>query len=242
MDYANRNVSRVIRSKISARKTYDRLSRWYDLLSGSEDWFNTQGIHMVGVHAGDMVLEIGFGTGKTLLKMAQNTGEKGRIVGLDLSWGMIQVAREKAVAAGSENQISFSLGDGAVLPFGVSAFDVVFLGFTLELFDTPEIPRVLSDCLRVLRPEGRLGIVSLISSDHYYPIVSVYEWVHRNFPTAADCRPIPAREYLVQAGFILRDCLRKPMWGMPVEMLVGIKPSPGPEISGRAASLKAFAH
>ena len=223
MDLVSKKVSRVFRPKANARQAYDRLSRWYDLFAGSEDWFTFHGLQMVSVQPGEKVLEIGPGTGKALLKLAQNTTEMGQVVGLDLSWGMVQAARKKVIHTGQEAQVSLSLGDGAALPFATGSFDVIFMGFTLELFDTPEIPRVLDECMRVLRPEGRLGVVSLARPERFAPMVDAYEWVHRNFPDVADCRPIPAAEYLQEAGFFLQDCQRKPMWGMPVEMVVGCK-------------------
>ncbi len=223
MDFTRKEVSRVFRPKANARKAYDRLSRWYDLFAGSEDWFTFHGLQMVSVQPGEKMLEIGPGTGKALLKLARSTAEMGQVVGLDLSWGMVQTARKKMIRAGLDDRVSFSLGDGTALPFATGSFDVIFMGFTLELFDTPEIPRVLNECTRVLRPEGRLGVVSLAQPERFAPMVDAYEWAHRNFPEVADCRPIPAAEYLQDAGFILQDCQRKPMWGMPVEMVVGCK-------------------
>ncbi len=139
MDLTRKNVSRVFRPKANARQAYDRLSRWYDLFAGSEDWFTFHGLQMVSVQPGEKVLEIGPGTGKALLKLARSTAEMGRVVGLDLSWGMVQAARKKVIHAGLDDRVSFSLGDGAALPFAAGSFDVIFMGFTLELFDTPEI-------------------------------------------------------------------------------------------------------
>ena len=223
MDFAKTNGTLGIRSRASARKTYDRLSRWYDLLAGSEDWFTFHGLQMVAVGPGEKVLEIGPGTGKALLKLAPLDGESGLVVGLDLSWGMIKIARGKVIHAGLDSRVSLTLGDGSALPYAAGSWNVVFMGFTLELFSAPEIPRVLNECARVLRPEGRLGVVSLAKPDRFNPMVSAYEWTHRRFPEVVDCRPIPAGQYLEQAGFFLQDCQRKQMWGMPVEMVIGSK-------------------
>jgi len=239
-NFTRKKVSRVLRPKPNARKAYDRLSRWYDLLAGSEDWFTFHGLEMVSVQPGEQVLEIGFGTGKALLKMAKISGEKGLVVGLDLSWGMAQVSNEKLIHAGLHDRVSLNLGDGAALPFASRCYDVIFMGFTLELFDTPEIPQVLNECMRVLRPSGRLGVVSLARPEQFYPMVNAYEWFHRNFPDVADCRPIPAGEFLQQAGFALQGSQRKLMWGMPVDMVVGCKTVPQATVLHQIPAPQAF--
>lgn len=95
------------------------------------------------------------------------------------------------------------------------------MSFTLELFDTPEIPQVLQQCHTVLHPGGRIAVVSLIKKPS--KAVNIYEWFHEKMPTAVDCRPIHAQSDLTDAGFTLQDVTALSMWGLPVEIIVASK-------------------
>ena len=100
--------------------------------------------------------------------------------------------------------------------------DAVFMSFTLELFDTPEIPKVLSECKRVLRLGGRIVVVGMSKEGPKDPLVNVFEWTHRHFPKFLDCRPICVRRAIQEAGFTIRKALTKHMW-IPVEVVLGFK-------------------
>ncbi len=218
------DVSRVARSKREARAAYDRLSRWYDGLAGSEGWYAQKTLEMASLRPGESALEIGFGTGRMLLELACQAGPGGLVAGIDLSWGMAKVARRKLAVQEVSGRALLTLGDGLALPYPARRFDLVFIAFTLELFDTPEILPVLAECRRVLRPGGRIGLVCMTSQAGFFPMAGAYAWFHRHFPAAADCRPIPARDYLQAAGFEISACLEKLMWGLPVLMLVAKRP------------------
>jgi demethylmenaquinone methyltransferase/2-methoxy-6-polyprenyl-1,4-benzoquinol methylase len=96
------------------------------------------------------------------------------------------------------------------------------MSFTLELFDTPEIPKVLNECQRVLRPGGRIVVVGMSRAGPKDPLVNVFEWTHKHFPNFLDCRPIYVRRALEEAGFTIRKALIKHMW-IPVEIILGVK-------------------
>jgi demethylmenaquinone methyltransferase/2-methoxy-6-polyprenyl-1,4-benzoquinol methylase len=113
-------------------------------------------------------------------------------------------------------------GDATQLPYHANSIDGVFMSFTLELFDTPEIPKVLNECQRVLRSGGRILVVGMSRAGPKDPLVNVFEWTHKHFPKFLDCRPIYVRRALEEAGFIIRKALIKHMW-IPVEIILGVK-------------------
>ena len=217
-------ISRVPRPKSTAIRTYDRLSHVYDLLTGSsESRFILLGLEMLAVDSYESLLEIGSGTGKALLELCHLSGNPGSIHGLDISPGMLRQARLRLKNAGLQAQVSLLQGDGLNLPYKNESFSAVFISFTLELFDTPEIPLVLAECQRVLKSGGRLGVISMLKTETPSWSVRLYEWLHSRFPAYVDCRPINAKEMIKAAKFSIKKWHSYSMWGLPVELMVACK-------------------
>jgi ubiquinone/menaquinone biosynthesis C-methylase UbiE len=217
-------ICRVRRSKQEAGSYYDRLSRFYDWLGGLfERRPALRALDCLQIKSGESVLEIGFGTGHCLLRTAGSVGDQGIVCGIDISAGMVRKSRKRLETAALLNRVTLCRGDAAGLPFGNQAFDVAFISFTLELFDSPEIPEVLSEVKRVLKPGGRLGIVSLSKTRGPSLAVSIYERVHNRWPKYVDCRPIYAAGAIQKAGFriLLKNTLRLVV--LPVELVIAIK-------------------
>ncbi len=219
------SISRVNRSKEAARKSYNRLSRWYDVIAGStEKKYRDWGLEKLSAQPDEKILEIGFGTGHCLVALARSVGPTGRVVGVDISDGMLAIARERLQQEGFNERIDLYLGDGAKLDFlEAGSLDGVFMSFTLELFDNPEIPLVLQESYRVLKPGGRVAVVSMTKTNPPGMAVRIYEWFHEHLPDYADCRPIFARQALEQSGFTIQDASDSSMWGLPVEIVLGRK-------------------
>ena len=210
---------RVLRSKVAARRAYDRMSSVYDWLTGAEAHMRDRLLRMAGIGGGERILDLGTGTGSALIELARRTGSGGFVLGLDLSPGML--ARAKKRIAGTETRgIGLIQGDASDLPLLSGGLDAVMMSFALELFDTPEIPGVLAECERVLRPGGRIVVGSLATRPHRGAMVRAYEWLHDRIPAWLDCRPIPVRHLLTGSGFRLEAVEERLLWGLPVDLVV----------------------
>ncbi|MGA7577607.1 MAG: class I SAM-dependent methyltransferase [Desulfobaccales bacterium] len=216
-------ISRVTRSKAEAKASYDKLSGWYDILAGwSEKEPREIALQKLGAREGERILEIGFGTGHGLQALAQSVGRAGKVYGIDLSAGMLRISRQRLNAAGLSERVELHLGDAGHLPFDADSLDAIFMSFTLELFDTPEIPVVLRECQRVLRPGGRACIVAM-SKLRGTPMTKFYEWLHRKFPRYVDCRPIFLRQAVAAAGFHIAETMEISLWGLVGELVLAKK-------------------
>jgi ubiquinone/menaquinone biosynthesis C-methylase UbiE len=133
---------------------------------------------------------------------------------------MYRVAKSKAEKARLLERIELICGDAAELPYDDNSIDAMFISFTLELFDTPEIPIVLKQCRRVLRPGGRICVVVMAKKNGSNLMVTLYEWAQEKFPQYVDCRPIYAQKALVEAGFEINSMTEMSMFGLPVDIIL----------------------
>ena len=218
-------VLRVLQSRQETRAFYDKISGVYDLLAErSEGPVRQSGLDKLAIEPGERVLEIGFGTGHCLVQLAEAVRREGKVFGIDVSEGMRAQAQARLEKAHLMDRVALACGDATRLPYPDNSVDAVFMSFTLELFDTPEIPQVLAECRRVLRAGGRIGVVAITKEAGDGFAVEAYEWTHRHFPNLLDCRPIFARRAMEEAGFRIKDATITRMW-VPVEIVIAEKAS-----------------
>ena len=230
----------VTRSRIEARDGYDRASRWYRFLEEPfERRAQAVGLDLLHAQPGERILELGCGTGDALVALARAVGGTGHLTGLDLSPGMLGEASARLRRAGLAERAELLAGDACSIPSADASFDAVLMAFTLDLFDTPEIPRVLAECQRVLRPGGRIVVVSLSRAAPVGWPTRLYERLHDRFPATLDCRPIHPGLALGAAGFEQARGRTVPLWGLRAEAVVAVRPSmdrrtpdDGPDLGG----------
>jgi demethylmenaquinone methyltransferase/2-methoxy-6-polyprenyl-1,4-benzoquinol methylase len=205
------------------RTYYDRISGTYDFVAnGSEAASRHWGVNMLAVQAGEHVVEIGCGTGHALATLSGTVGPMGRVVGIDQSLGMLNIARA-ALTGVADHHVTLVVGDARALSFSESTFDAVFMSFTLELFEREEAEQVLHEVRRVLRSRGRLGVVALADTGRSNPIAATYKWLHRTFPEILDCRPIALRPLLARERFSLTCEQHMSIWGLAVSCAVAVR-------------------
>ncbi len=110
-------------------------------------------IRRVGVRPGEAVLDVACGTGNTAIPAAQAGGQ---VTGLDLTPELLDVARRRAAEAGAH--VTWLEGDAEDLPFDEASFDVVLSTFGCMFAPRHEV--VVDELARVLRPGGRIGLVT----------------------------------------------------------------------------------
>ena len=109
------------------------------------------------------VLDLACGTGDFSIQMAKTMKKMGmshgRVTGVDLSEGMLEVMKGKVEAEGLGDCISMEVGDGENLHFGSGIFDRVTIAFGIRNFEDKEAG--IKEMLRVLKPGGRMAILEL---------------------------------------------------------------------------------
>lgn len=218
-------VRRVERSIAETARAYDRLAPWYDTIAGmGERRLLDEAVGLLELRTGEKVLEVGCATGRGLVQLSAAVGMTGFVSGVDLSVAMLRVAERKLLRAGSGRCVRLWQADAKAIACAEDTFDAVLMGFTLELFDTPDIPRVLAECRRVLRRGGRLCVAALSRAGGSTVAVRVYEWFHDRMPALADCRPILVEDSIRNAGFSIAGVVQRSLSGLPVEIILSTKP------------------
>ena len=105
--------------------------------------------------AGERLLDVGCGLGDAGLALAEGLGDRGELVGIDVSEQMLRVARTNARSA--RCRVRFSAGDACSLDEPDDSFDAVRSERTLQWLADPAA--AVAEMLRVLRPRGRLSLI-----------------------------------------------------------------------------------
>lgn len=107
---------------------------------------------------GQHVLDLGCGTGRPAIRLAQATGCE--VTGITVSQTQVELANQRASAEGVSQQVRFQYGDALQIPFPDASFDAVWA--IESMFHMPDRAQVMSEINRVLRPGGALLIADAI--------------------------------------------------------------------------------
>lgn len=140
-------------------KTYDRWAPVYDLVFGSVFEKARNAAIAACEDVGGRVLEVGVGTGLSLPSYSNRC----RIVGVDISAAMLEVARQRVADLGMTNVEQLAIMDVQDLQFAPASFDVVTAQYVVNTVPNPEA--ALDEFVRVLKPGGELIVVNRVGAE-----------------------------------------------------------------------------
>ena len=134
---------------------YDHVIRLLTL--NRENALRASTLQVADIHPGDVILDVGCGTGTLTLRAKTKTGQEGSAFGIDASPQMIEVARRKA--SNTRSDVTFKVGVIEALDFADDTFDVVLSSLMMHHLPEDVKQRGLMEIRRVLKPNGSVLIV-----------------------------------------------------------------------------------
>ena len=150
---------------------YDRLNHTLSL--GIDRGWRRKAIDSLKPFAPQSILDVATGTGDFAILAARRLQPQ-RLVGADISEGMMAVGREKVHEAGLDSIISFQYEDCTALSFATGTFDAVTVAYGARNFD--DLDAGLREMCRVLRPGGHLLLVELTTPPRF-PMKQLF-WIY----------------------------------------------------------------
>ena len=146
--------------KAQVTAMFDTISKEYDGLNrvisfGIDVKWRNKVVNLVAQTEPENILDIATGTGDLAINLAKTGASK--IVGLDISSGMLEIGKSKIKNRGLDQKIDMVLGDSEQMPFEANSFDAITVAFGVRNFE--DLEQGLKDIYRVLKPGGTFVIL-----------------------------------------------------------------------------------
>ncbi len=164
--------------KEQVAEMFDNISPKYDLLNrllsaGVDVYWRKKALSMIRKYPHDLVLDIATGTGDLAIEAVKQLNP-GKVIGVDISEGMLNIGRKKIKGLALENKIEMRLGDSEKLLFEDNTFDSVIVSFGVRNFEN--LLKGLKDMYRVTKPGGVCLIIEF-SKPVIFPFKQFY-WLY----------------------------------------------------------------
>ena len=150
------------------REMFDSLAPAYDAMNrtmtvGIDCWWRRVAVKMLRRYPHCAILDVATGTGDLALLLDERL-HPDQIIGIDLSEGMLRIAREKAVKRNAQRRLLFEVQDCLSMDFDDNSFDIVTVAYGVRNFEHLEAG--FREMYRVLRPGGALCVIELSTPEH----------------------------------------------------------------------------
>ncbi len=176
----------VVPYKEDATGKKEQVARMFDTISGKYDFLNhflSLGIdirwrkkairELVDLQP-RLILDVATGTGDFAIEALKLNPDK--VIGVDISEGMLDQGRQKMRKRGYSERIDMVTGDSENLPFEENKFDAITVGFGVRNFENLE--KGLLEMKRVLRPGGKIVVLEF-SKPRVFPFKQLYQFYFR---------------------------------------------------------------
>jgi SAM-dependent methyltransferase len=183
---------KLVEHEWCAPDTVQAWARWHDKLTVQGKAVTERLARHARLRPGMRVLDLASGTGDPAITFARLVSPDGRIVGTDLSAGMVEVARANAAREGVRD-IEFRQADMQALPFDDASFDAVTS--RIGIMYAVDIAKTVAEIRRVLKPGGRMAFAVWGPPDQgtYIAFVVGGFFAHRQPETPPPDMPFPLR-------------------------------------------------
>lgn len=166
--------------KEQVAEMFDNISHRYDFLNhflslGIDILWRKKAIRMLKPHAPKQILDVATGTGDFAIEALALKPD--RIVGVDISAGMLDMGKKKMKRKGVDHIIDMQMGDSEKLLFEDNTFDAGIVAFGVRNFENLE--KGLSDMRRVLKPGGQIVVIEF-SKPRSFPMKQLYHFYFKS--------------------------------------------------------------
>ena len=200
------------------QKYYSWRASNYDAGASFEIEHHAEALRLADIREGQHILDVGCGTGRGTVGLAQGVGPHGRVDALDLTEAMLAQARTKLAALGLIDRVFLKQGNAMQLPYPDESFDLVYNGYMFDLIPLDGFLPILKQMARVLKPGGKLVLVNMSKPDERK---TFYERIYEKGWAIMPCRPVLMSSYLPSAGFIDIQRIYRPTRGSIIAWLWG---------------------
>ena len=146
------------------KDVFEDIAPYYDKMNGIMSMGMVKGWHrFMFKKAGDITgfyaADIGCGTGEITFMASDKVGEKGKVKGIDLTPGMLEMAKIKQKERDIPDNIDWEVGDALGLQYDDNTFDLVTSGYMLR--NVTDIPRAVQEMYRVVKPGHKVIVAEL---------------------------------------------------------------------------------